>query len=59
MKAVERIILKIAVVQFLFLLIVQIVIHKLHMFPELMEITHYEGVAGNTVSEILETIGKD
>lgn len=55
MRAVERIIIKIVCIQFLFLLIVQIFFHHLNSFPELKEITQYEGVTENNFSEIIET----
>jgi len=55
MKNIERIILKIAVVQFLFLLLAQIFIHRLDYFPELKTISKYEGIENKTYKEILET----
>ena len=55
MKTVERIIVKIVIIQFLFLLITQIFFHKLNTFPELKEITQYEGVTENNFSKALET----
>lgn len=55
MKNIERIILKIAVVQFLFLLLAQIFLHRLEYFPELKTISKYEGIESKTYKEILET----
>lgn len=54
MKTIERIIIKIIIVQFLFLVITQFFFHKLNTFPELKEITQYEGVTENNFSELLE-----
>ncbi|PLR99764.1 YpfB family protein [Bacillus sp. T33-2] len=56
MKSVERIIMKIVIVQFIFLLIAQLFFHKFNAFPELREITQYEGISNNDFTEILETI---
>lgn len=55
MKTIERIMMKLVVVQFLFLLLAQIFIHKWDLLPELKEITQYEGVTENNFSELLET----
>lgn len=55
MKAIERIIVKVIIVQFLFLLLAQIFLHKMNLFPELREITQYEGVSDNNFTELLET----
>lgn len=58
MKTVERILIKVIVVQFLFLLLAQIFLHKLNILPELKELTQYEGVTENNFSELLETFNK-
>lgn len=55
MKTVERIIIKLVITQFVFLVICQFFFHKLNAFPELKEITQYEGVTENSFSELLET----
>jgi hypothetical protein len=55
MKSFERILIKIILVQFVFLILSQLFFHKLHIFPELKQITQYEGVSNNNFSEILET----
>ncbi|MBS4191054.1 YpfB family protein [Bacillus sp. FJAT-49705] len=55
MKAIERIIIKIIMIQFLFLIITQLFFHKLNIFPELKQLTQYEGVTDNNFTEFLET----
>ncbi|MFE8702657.1 YpfB family protein [Cytobacillus sp. FJAT-54145] len=55
MKTFERILIKVVIIQFLFLLFTQFFLHKLNAFPELKEITQYEGVTENNFSELLET----
>lgn len=55
LKTIERIIIKIIIIQFFFLLFTQFFFHKLDTFPELKEITQYEGVTENNFSELLET----
>lgn len=58
MKTVERIIIKIVIIQFIFLLISQVFFHKMNAFPELKEITQYEGVTDNNFAELLETFNE-
>ncbi|MEH6987232.1 YpfB family protein [Cytobacillus firmus] len=55
MKTVERIILKLIVVQFVFLLITQFFFHHMDAFPELKQLTQYEGVTDQNFTELLET----
>lgn len=55
MKAVERILIKIVIIQFIFLLISQFLFHKFQLLPELQQLTRYEGVTEGNFSEILET----
>lgn len=55
MKTFERILIKLICIQLLFLLLSQYVFHEKNVFPELKQITQYEGVNENNVSEILET----
>ena len=55
MKSIERILLKIVIIQFLFLFITQIFFHKFNIFPELKQLTQYEGVTDNNFTEFLET----
>ncbi len=55
MKTFERILIKIVLVQFIFLILSQLVFHKLQALPELSQLTQYEGVTENNFSQILET----
>ncbi|MEW9049808.1 MAG: YpfB family protein [Neobacillus sp.] len=55
MKVFERILLKMIVIQFIFLLMVQLFLHQLDVFPELDQLTKYEGVNEITFTEILQT----
>ncbi|WP_079509574.1 YpfB family protein [Mesobacillus jeotgali] len=60
MKTFERILIKIAIIQLIFLVIAQIFFHRLDAFPELKQITQYEGVTDNNHSEVLRSIqGKE
>lgn len=54
MKTVERVIIKIVIIQLFFLLAAQILFHKMNAFPELKEITQYEGVTENNFFDYLE-----
>lgn len=56
MKSFERILIKIAIIQFVFLIIAQVFFHEYNAFPELKQITQYEGVTENNYFEVLETI---
>jgi hypothetical protein len=56
MKTFERILIKIAIIQFIFLIIAQVFFHEFNAFPELKQITQYEGVTDNNHSEVLKTI---
>jgi hypothetical protein len=58
MKNLERILIKVIVIQFVFLVIAQVIFHHLDAFPELKEITQYEGVNNGNYSEVLETLGR-
>lgn len=55
MKKVERVLIKMAVIQLVFLLLSQFIIHQLDTFPQLKQITIYEGVTKNTLTYIVET----
>lgn len=55
MKSIERILIKIVVIQFSFLLITQLFFHKWNAFPELKELSQYEGVTENNFTQLLET----
>lgn len=56
MKTFERILIKIAIIQFVFLVIAQVFFHEINAFPELKQITQYEGVTDNNHSEVLKSI---
>ncbi|WML45131.1 YpfB family protein [Neobacillus sp. PS3-40] len=55
MKTVERVLIKLAIIQFIFLLLSQVILHQLDAFPQLKQLTKYEGVNKNSYTEILET----
>ncbi|MFT9600002.1 YpfB family protein [Mesobacillus sp.] len=55
MKTIERILIKIAIIQFIFLVIAQVFFHEFNAFPELKQITQYEGVTDNNHSEVLKS----
>lgn len=55
MKTFERILIKIVIVQFIFLVLSQVVLHKFNVLPELSQLRQYEGVTENNFSQILET----
>jgi hypothetical protein len=58
MKNIERILIKLIIIQFVFLIVAQILFHNLNVFPELKEITQYEGVNNNQYSDVLETLSR-
>jgi hypothetical protein len=55
MKLIERILLKVIVIQFILLLLTQLFFHKWNSSPELQQLTQYEGATENNLTEILET----
>ncbi|CAM3442170.1 YpfB family protein [Cytobacillus oceanisediminis] len=55
MKTIERVLLKLIIVQFIFLLITQLFFHHMNAFPELKQLTQYEGVTDQNFTELLET----
>ena len=55
MKLIERLLIKIIFIQFIFLLLTQLVFHEWNSFPELQQIKQYEGVSENNLTEIIET----
>lgn len=56
MEKVERLIIKLAIVQFIFLFLAQFFFHHLDLLPEIKELAKYEGVNENTMTEILQTL---
>ncbi|MCM3724422.1 YpfB family protein [Neobacillus cucumis] len=60
MKKVERFLIKLVIVQFLFLFLSQFLLHQMNIFPQIKNLTKYEGVNENTLTDILQTFqGKD
>ncbi|MCH6269050.1 YpfB family protein [Bacillus sp. FJAT-50051] len=55
LEKIEKILMKIIIIQFLFLLLTQFFLHQLDTLPELQQITKYEGVNENSITEILQT----
>jgi hypothetical protein len=55
MKSMERILIKLAIIQFIFLLIAQSLILYSDYGSYFSEIIQYEGVAKNNFSKIIET----
>ncbi|MCM3766546.1 YpfB family protein [Neobacillus niacini] len=51
----ERLLIKVIIIQLLFLLFSQFFFHQLDVWPELNQLTKYEGVNENTLTEILQT----
>ena len=58
MRLIERWLIKIIMIQFIILLLTQLVLHKWNVLPELQQITQYEGVANNSFTEFLETFSE-
>ncbi|XRG86037.1 YpfB family protein [Neobacillus sp. SAB-20_R2A] len=55
LEKIEKILMKIIIIQFLFLLLTQFILHQLDTLPELQQLTKYEGVNENSITEILQT----
>ncbi|XJZ26063.1 YpfB family protein [Bacillota bacterium Lsc_1132] len=58
MKAVERILIKIIIIQLGALLFSQWFFHHLNAFPKLTQTAKYEGVNKNSLTEMMETFSK-
>lgn len=58
MKLVERLLIKVVIVQFLFLFLSQLFFHQMDIFPQIKQLTKYEGVNENSFTEILQTFQK-
>ncbi|MDP4161851.1 MAG: DUF5359 family protein [Bacillota bacterium] len=54
MKTAERLLTKIVIIQIFFLLLFQLVFHRLNVLPNVNHLTQYEGVNGKSYSQILE-----
>jgi hypothetical protein len=59
MKVVERVLIKVVIIQFIFLFLAQLFLHQLGIFPQLDQLTKYEGVNESTFTEILQTFNGD
>ena len=55
MKKVEQILMKVVIIQFIFLFLSQLIFHQMDVFPQIKQLTKYEGVNENTFTEILQT----
>lgn len=55
MKKVEQILIKVVIIQFVFLFLSQLIFHQMDVFPQIKQLTKYEGVNENTFTEILQT----
>jgi hypothetical protein len=55
MKTIERIIIKLILIQFICLLAFQAVFHREDSFLELKKLAQYEGVTKNNYTKIIET----
>ncbi|WP_040208331.1 YpfB family protein [Neobacillus jeddahensis] len=56
LNVVERILIKVVIVQFIFLFLSQLFFHQIDIFPQIKQLTKYEGVNENTFTEILPTL---
>lgn len=59
MKRVERVLIKIVIVQLIFLVIAQLFFHQMDVLPQIKQLTKYEGVNENTFTEILQTFQRE
>lgn len=55
MKRVEQILIKIIIIQFIFLFLSQLFFQQWDVFPEIKQLTKYEGVNKNSTTEFLQT----
>ncbi|MFX3624755.1 MAG: DUF5359 family protein [Ectobacillus sp.] len=55
MKNVERILIKLAIIQLLFLLLGQALLTQEHFARHLSKVVYYEGVTKGVVTNVLET----
>jgi len=59
MAHIERILKKLVVIQAIFLIFCQVLYHHFDLFPELKNLTQYEGVDGDSFTKVLEVINFD
>lgn len=55
MIKIEQILIKVVIIQFVFLFLSQLIFHQMDVFPQIKQLTKYEGVNENTFTEILQT----
>ncbi|EKN69622.1 hypothetical protein BABA_09356 [Neobacillus bataviensis LMG 21833] len=55
MEKVEGLLVKIVIVQFIFLFLSQLLFHQLDVFPQIKQLTKYEGVNEDIFTEIIQT----
>ncbi|WP_251555266.1 YpfB family protein [Neobacillus muris] len=55
MKRIEQFLIKVIIIQFIFLLLSQLLVHQLDVMPQLHQLTKYEGVNESKITEILQT----
>ncbi|WML40387.1 DUF5359 family protein [Neobacillus sp. OS1-2] len=55
LKRVEGFLVKVLIVQFLFLFLSQLLFHQLDIFPQIKQLTKYEGVNEDIFTEIIQT----
>ncbi|WHY84464.1 YpfB family protein [Neobacillus novalis] len=55
MKRIESLLIKVVIIQFIFLFLAQLIFHQLDILPQIKQLTKYEGVNENTFTEILQT----
>jgi hypothetical protein len=58
MKTIERILMKVVLIQFLLLLVFQFILHHSTAFSQFEQLTKYEGVSKGTHTIITETFSK-
>jgi hypothetical protein len=57
-KTIERILWKLAIIQFIFLLLAQFILLYTPFVPYVTKVVQYEGVMKNSVSKTLETFDR-
>ncbi|MGG3842301.1 YpfB family protein [Anoxybacillus kestanbolensis] len=55
MKTVERMLWKLAIIQFIFLCIAQLIVSHSSFAPYIVKVIHYEGVIKNSATKTIET----
>ncbi|WP_090637139.1 YpfB family protein [Neobacillus massiliamazoniensis] len=55
MKKVESVLIKMIIFQFILLFITQLLFHQFDFFPQIKQLTKYEGVNENSFTEFLQT----